>query len=287
MPPAWVPLTLLCALCWSLADVISKRLLKRHDARSVFWGRWGYALPFLILALPAVAVPPIGTLFWPVVAVSIPLEIAAGLLYVRAIQLSPLSLSVPLLAWTPVFTALAAWIFLGEVPSPRGGAGILLVAAGSYLLASGEGRGLLEPLAVLGRERGCRYMLIVAVIYSATSALGKIGVLHSAALFFGVVYTASVTATFMVFLLLTRKGLSPGDGDSRGLFWALGAAMAAMILLHFMAIEMTQVAYMISVKRSSLIFTVLLGWLFLHEARPGRRLAGAVVMCGGMALIIF
>jgi drug/metabolite transporter (DMT)-like permease len=40
------------------------------------------------------------------------------------------------------------------------------------------------------------------------------------------------------------------------------------------------------VKRSSLIFSVFLGWLFLGEERPGRRLAGAVVMCGGMALII-
>ena len=184
MPHLWVPLALLCALCWSIADAVTKRLLQQNDARTIFWGRWGYALPFLALTLPVVSMPTLGGLFWPAIGLSIPLEIAAGLLYVRAMQLSPISLSVPLLAWTPVFTALAAWLFLGEVPSLRGGAGIFLVAAGSYLLTSGEGRSLLEPLAVLGRERGCRLMLAVALIYSATSALGKIGVLNSSAPFF-------------------------------------------------------------------------------------------------------
>ena len=137
----------------------------------------------------------------------------------------------------------------------------------------------------MGREKGCRYMLAVALVYSATSNLGKVGVLSSSASFFGIAYTFAVAAVWFLYLLASGEWRT---GTDRGgvLLWVLGAAMAAMIVLHFTAIEMTQVAYMISVKRSSLIFSVFLGWIFLGEERPGRRLAGAAVMCGGMALII-
>ncbi len=285
MVPLWFVLSLLCAVFWSAADALSKRALRDHSLQSVFWARWAYAIPFLLPVFFVLPLPPLDPLFWVILGLSVPFEIAAGLLYLRALQLSPLSLTIPLLAWTPVFTALVSFVVLGEIPGPIGALGIALVVAGSYLLSWQGGRGLLEPIRALGRERGSLFMLAVAALFSVTSSLGKIGVQHSSPVTFGVVYTLLTASVFAVLVLLRQgKGALGGFTPSRWL-WAVGAASGVMILLHFTALELTKVAYMIAVKRTSLIFSVLLGLLFFGERMAPQRLLGAAVMLGGIVLL--
>ena len=179
--PPWFVLALLCALCWAGVDALCKRALREHRARAVLGARWWYALPALLAVFLYVPVPRLGKEFWLVIALSAPLEVAAMFLYLRAIALAPLSMTAPLLAWTPVFTAVVSAVALREMPERLRRAGIFLVVAGSWLLYSREGCGALEPLRSLARERGARLMLAVAVIFSVTSALGKVGLQHSSA----------------------------------------------------------------------------------------------------------
>ena len=141
-------------------------------------------------------------------------------------------------------------------------------------------------LAVLRREKGVRLMLAVALIFSVTSALGKLGVIYSSPSFFAFTYTLSVTLAFTL-LLATGRGLTSLPSlrpDWR--LCAVGGAAALMIIFHFTAIERTQAAYMISVKRSSLLFSVVLGRLLFDERKTGRRFLGAAVMSAGMLLLL-
>ena len=157
-------------------------------------------------------------------------------LYLRAIALAPLSLTAPLLAWTPVFTAVVSAVALREVPSAAGIAGVLLVAAGSWLLYAREGCTPLEPLRCLARERGARLMLAVALIFSATSALGKIGLTHSSAAFFGPVYVAALAVCLALTAVLRGEGRAMlAELRPNRWFFAIGAGVAAMTLLHFAA----------------------------------------------------
>ena len=66
----------------------------------------------------------------------------ASLLYVRAVTLSPLSLTIPYLGFTPVVAALVAFLLLGEIPRPQGLLGISLVVTGAVLLHLGGQEGL-------------------------------------------------------------------------------------------------------------------------------------------------
>jgi uncharacterized membrane protein len=283
--PVWFVLALLCALSWSAADAFSKRALREHALPAVLWVRWGYALPLLALAALSFPVPSLDPRYWLILALSTPLEIAAGLLYLRALQLSPMSLALPFLAWTPVFTALVSFAVLREIPGIMGASGIALVGAGSFILAW-EGRGgLAGMMGLLRRERGILFILAVAVIYSMTSTLGKIGVSYSSPSFFGLTYAIVVTAVYTAVVVFRGgvgavKALRPNRW-----FLAVGVSSGIMIILHFAALDLTQVAYMISVKRSSLIFSVLLGGAFFDEQKTGRRLVGAAVMSIGMLLI--
>jgi drug/metabolite transporter (DMT)-like permease len=286
VPPTWFVLALLCAICWSVADALCKRALREHPARAVLGARWWYALPPLLATLACVPVPSLDTRFWLVLAVSAPLEIAAMFLYLRAIALAPLSLTAPLLAWTPVFSAMVSAVALREVPSLAGLGGVLLVAAGSWILYAREGCTPLEPLRCLARERGVRLMLAVALIFSATSALGKVGLTHSSAAFFGPIYVAVLAVSLALTAVLRGEGREMvAELKPNRWFFAIGIGVAAMTVLHFAAIAMTQVAYMVAVKRSSLLVSVILGRVFFEERGLRRRLPGAAIMFAGVLLL--
>lgn len=282
----WVWIALLTAAALSTADALSKRALKDTDELVIVWVREGYALPFLALAFLFVPVPALDGRFWLSVAALLPLEITALVLYIRAIRLSPLSLTVPFLALSPVFIVLIAFIMLGERPSTNGFLGTILIALGAYLLnASRSSQGLLGPLKAIRDEPGSLLMIAVAFIYSITSTLGKVAVQHSSPVFFGFFYPFTLTVCLTA--VLAVKGRLPLVLSKPGEFLPIGLCTATMIVSHFIAISMTQVAYMISVKRTSLLLSVLWGRFLFKEENLRERLIGSAVMLAGVLLITF
>ena len=280
----WVFYALITAFSLATADAISKKALGRSNEYVIAWVREGYALPFLFLAFFFIDIPSLDRTFWLSLLLMIPLEIAAIILYVTAIKISPLSLTIPFLAVSPVFIILIAFLILGEVPDRSGLLGILLIVAGAYLLNIRTTReDLLGPIKAIRRERGSIFMIIVALIYSVTATLGKVAVQHSGPIFFGVFYPFLLTLILSV--VLWRKGLLPEVLSRPMTFLAIGIFTAIMILTHFKAISMTDVAYMISVKRASLVFSVLYGRVLFGEENIKERLTGSMLMIAGMVSI--
>jgi drug/metabolite transporter (DMT)-like permease len=228
---------------------------------------------------------------WPWLAVALPLEILAMVLYVLAIRDSPLSLTLPYLAFTPVFTSLTGYLLLGETLSGRGFLGILLVVLGAYGLnldqaAWARPGSWLAPIAAIGRERGSRYMLGVALIYGLTSVLGKGAMHYMPAQAFGPFYFMLLGAlTLLVFASREPASIRVVQRRSWGP-WLVAGLMALMVVTHFLALERVETAYMISVKRTSILFGILLGAWVIKETHLGRNLAAGMIMVAGVALII-
>jgi len=281
----WVLFALTTAFALSTADALSKRALRHTDDLVMVWVREGYAPPFLALAFLFVPVPKLDAVFWFTVAGLVPLEIIALILYIKAIRLSPLSLTVPFLAMSPVFIIFIAFAFLGELPDRSGVIGILLITAGAYMLnASASTQGILGPIRAILKEPGSILMLVVAVIYSVTSTLGKVAVQHSSPIFFGFFYPFTLTVVLTIFL--GAKGKLGHVFSKPATFIPIGLCTAAMIISHFIAISMTQVAYMIAVKRTSLVFSVIYGWLLFKEEKIKERLIGSGLMLAGVVMIL-
>ncbi len=69
-------------------------------------------------------------------------------------------------------------------------------------------------------------------------------------------------------------------------FFLIGAVfMALQEAPHFVSISMAPVAYMISVKRLSMIIGVIFGWGFFDQENVINRLAGAAIMLLGVIII--
>ena len=284
----WLPLSLLAALASATSDALLKRGFVHLSPFGMGAIRLAYTLPWLAAALLFIEWPAVDRTFFLAIACGLPLEILALLCYMRAIKVSPLSLTLPFLAFTPAFLVVSGRIILGETLTWRGILGIALIVAGSYCLHLSEMRsGFLQPFRAIAREPGSRLMLLVAAVYSVTSAIGKVGVLHSSPAFFGIVYFCSLGAAMLVMVPLV-PGTSVRSLGARPLAGlAVGAVYAVMVFSHMAAISMVQAAYMIAVKRTSLLVGVLYGALLFREGHIRQRLVGAAVMVAGVLVIGF
>jgi drug/metabolite transporter (DMT)-like permease len=282
----WLLFGLAAAIGDAGADAVTKRHLTHLSPYAMGLARFLFALPFLALVTLGLSRPALDAAFWWTVAAMVPLELTAMLMYMRALKVCHLSLCIPFLAFTPVFMILTGQVILGEGLNRWGLLGVVAIAGGSYILSLGsEWTGFWAPFKALARERGPGLMLGVALIYSFTAALFKKAVLHSDPAFFGVFYPMLLSGVMLGGYPLMRR---PGDAGLRSIWgWGLllGFFVALSILTVARGLALAPAAYMISVKRLSLLFSVVLGGMWLKERPFLPRLIGVTLMCGGVIII--
>ncbi len=286
----WLTLSLLCAISTASADAATKYWLSDYAAVELVAVRFGYSAVILAPLLLILPWPDLPAPFWHWVGSMVPLEILAMWLYMKAIRDTPLYLTLPYLAFTPVIVSLTGFLLLGERVSLVGWIGILSVVIGAYLLNARSATHRAPwsaPLRAVAYARGSRLMLAVAVLYSLTSVMGKGALQYAPPLFFAPFYSALLgLATLLLFrFVLPRPQTMHRARLPQHL--TIGMLMALMILSHFAAIEHAEVAYMIAVKRTSLLFGILYGTFLFKEPNPLRHLVSGTLMVGGVLLIAF
>lgn len=278
-------LTLISAITLAAMDAITKKVLSGSGREyAVGWLRLLMSLPLLIALFFFIERPPLDAGFYISFAAAMPFEILAFVLYIRALKVSPMSLTIPFLAFTPVFIVIVSFAILREIPTPSALAGIILIAIGGYTLNINHlSKGIFEPIKAVARERGAVMMLIVSICYAITSSLGKSAINHSSPLYFGITYHIALTAIYAPFAIRELGGLQVR------VYWVMalvGALSFIMIITHMLAMSMTNVAYMIAVKRTSFLFSVLYGHWFFKEENIKERMTGAVLMFSGFVLVV-
>jgi drug/metabolite transporter (DMT)-like permease len=285
MDYTWVFLSLTAAFTLATSDALTKKALTSHNEYIVAWLRLIFSLPLLlIIFFLFIPVPRLDNEFYTAFFLSLPLEILSIVLYIKALRLSPLSLTLPFLALTPVFLIFVSYVMLGEKVSFWGAMGILFIAAGSYTLhISKIKEGIFEPLRAITKERGSVLMIGVALIYSFTSSLGKMAIEHSSPLFFGITYFSALALFFTPIAIYKGekiRGRAVLSVLLPGVFYSL------MVVSHMIAISLAKVAYVISVKRMSLIIGVFYGYLFFKEKNIRERLTGSLLMVIGFIIVV-
>jgi uncharacterized membrane protein len=160
----WYFITILSGFCMAAADALTKKVSGRADALLLAWVREAYALPFLLPLLFFIKIPELDATFWIAMAICVAMAMISTVLYMRAIQVAPLSLTVPYLGLTPIFLLIIPSLVLGEQLTPVGILGVILVALGTYTLQLNRVKsGWLEPWLAIFKNRGSFYMLIVAI----------------------------------------------------------------------------------------------------------------------------
>jgi len=282
----WVLFAFLTALFRSLTDVAGKFGLKEMDEYIVAWALNFFSLPLLLPILFFIEIPEITPEFWLAIAVSGSLNVATAILYLKAIKLADLSLVIPLSTFTPLFLLITSPLIVGEFPNLFGFIGILLIVAGSYLLNIKEKKkGLLAPFKALLNNKGAQLMLLVAFIWSITSNFDKIGLQNSSPIFYGIMISIAITVGVTPFMLVkSRHNIKQIPKNLKTLI-PVGLFHGLMMIFHMIAISMTLVAYLISIKRTSALISVLFGTLLFKEKGLKERAIGAIIMILGVLCI--
>jgi uncharacterized membrane protein len=287
----WVIYALLSAFFVATTDPIAKRSLlsKRCDEYLVGYFAVFFSVPFLYAYAISGSPIELNSGLVKSLAVAMPLEVLATVLYYKALKATDISLSVPFIALTPVFIIITGFFMLGERVSPYGILGILLITAGVYSINIKEAKyGFIYPLKAVFFNRGSFYMVIVAFIYSLTSVLCKKVMIYSDLTSAPFLYNFSIViamAPLMAYRLF--KGHSRLKVDSNLVSYiAMGALSALSSLCFFKAFTMTSVAYVISIKRLSLLMSIGYGWFFFRERDIHIRFLSTFCMLVGVVLIL-
>ncbi len=282
----WFLFSFLTAFFESLKDVFSKKSLKNIDEYIIAWALVFFALPFLLPLLFFIDIPVIKVNFFGALILGGLLNLLTIILYVKAIKHSDLSIAIPMITFTPLFLLITSPLIVGEFPNLSGLIGILLIVIGSYTLNIKQRReGFLAPFRSLLKEKGPRLMLLVAFIWSITSNIDKIGVQSSSPIFWVIsigIFIASVMLPVVIYK--SRKNLHQISENYKVLV-PIGLFSALALIFQMTAINLTLVAYVISIKRTSAIMSVLFGYFIFKEKGLKERLAGVVIMVIGVLFI--
>lgn len=282
----WLVFAILTAFFESLKDVSSKHSLRSLDAYIVAWVANIFAVVFLIPLLLLAGIPKIDPQFWIALLIGGSLNVVSFTLYIRAIQIADLSLTVPLVTLTPLFLLFTSPLIVHENPTIADAIGILLIVIGSYVLNLRERKnGYFAPLRALIRNKGSRFMLMVAFIWSITSNFDKVGVVHSSPLLWSTaLYSYLAVGMFPIAVFNSRRKFNQILPNLKPLM-VIGLFHAIAITFQMIAVTYTLVTQVIAIKRMSALISVLFGHFLFHERGLQERLIGAAIMVSGVIVM--
>jgi len=274
------------ALFKSVQDYYLKRYCQKQSPYFLSAGFNLIAVPVLLVLLFIKGIPNINNGFYWSAFVAYAINAFTIILYIRALQISPLGVTIPMLAFTPAFLLLASPLILGEFPNSYGLAGILLIFAGSYVLNINLRKyGILYPIKKLWDDKGSRYMLLIAFLFSISSSTEKIAVRSSSPEFYLLLWFLFVGITAFISGIVKEPEKRTILHKETPLLFVIGMITLLFMYLHVNVIQMNIVVYAISIKRLSIFFSVIIGMVIFREKHGKEHLLGSLLMVLGTILI--
>ncbi|MFW5703586.1 MAG: EamA family transporter [Patescibacteria group bacterium] len=290
----WIALSLIVAVIDSISVAITKKATKTID-------EYAYLLLINIFFLPIAAVYVVffagipGYIpleFFLIIGLSSIIDVIGFSCAVKGIKRSHISLIGPVSAFYPVFVTIVSYLLLQESPTPLKLGGIGLVVVGSYLLHIQDVRnGIFQPFRELFSHQGVQLYLVSQIIWSVTPIAQKKAILMTVPQvpMFTSLVNFSLITLYLIPLALFHQPLRKVVSSSKGyvpLFILLGLLFFISDLSLYNAFILTNVAYVMSLVKVSVILTIIIGALVFKEERIRERLVGSLVMIAGTVLLV-
>jgi len=282
----WIVFALLNPLSEAIRSLISKKTSEKVDPIIIAW--FNYLLPFFLF-VPGVFFIELkfSIEFWTAVIISGIINLTATIFYNKALSCGNISSVMPMLSFTPLFMLLTSPILIGEFPNFYGLLGIILIVTGSYLLNfKSVKNGIFTPFKSLFKDKGTKYMLFVAFIWSISANFDKISI-KSSSVYQHLIFINIVVFSLMTLLIAYKKRFNKNMiFENKKSLLTISALAVSSFIFHMVALSLTLVAYVIALKRLSGLISVFFGYYFLNEEGIKERLLGAVIMFTGVVLIV-
>lgn len=213
---------------------------------------------------------------WPFLAVTSLLQLTYFVLLTAAYTRSDLSVVYPIArGGAPVLVLVAGVVVLGEGASAAQVVGVLLVAGGVLLVRGIGGQASSGDLSLA---------LAVAACIAAYTLLDQRGVRYASPVVYQELSMIPATIGFLA-LTLRRRGLAPVRRAVDIASVAAGLATFGAYVLVLAALSRAPAASVAAVRETSVVIATALASPLLHERVGAPRLAGAVLVVAGVALL--
>jgi drug/metabolite transporter (DMT)-like permease len=248
------------------------------------WGLLAISSVFYIPLLISTGVPDhFGSGFWPAVIARLFIDSAATLLFLKALQISELSVAVPMLSLTPIFVIFTSAALNHVWPTVGGVIGTLIVVGGVYALHFTRGhRSWTSPFRNIASHKGTLIILLVCVLWSFVAPLKRVGIDNSSVSFY--------TAFFQIFWAICFTPIAIwSDRHTFARLWRwsnlkkllpVGALDAAQIWTQNIALSLTLPVYTSTVRSTSILFAAIFGHYFFKEKLKGKLVPSLIIMVG-------
>jgi drug/metabolite transporter (DMT)-like permease len=231
------------------------------------------ALPFLfIYPLP----PPAA---WSYIFLSAVLQVGYSVFLVAAYRYGELGQVYPIVRGTvPLLVTLGGFVVAGDRLDPFQIAGVILIALGIMSLSLGKGRSSTSSIL---------FALATGAIIAAYATVDSIGVRRAGQ---SGAYTAWVLVLYGTFLPVAFIGMRRRfrvDFRASDTWKALGGGLVAMIAYGVVvaAFSLGPAGPITALRETSVVFAVLIGWLFLGEILTARRILASIIVTAGAILL--
>lgn len=210
---------------------------------------------------------------------------ASWLCYFKALQLGDINKVVPVDKSSVILTILLAFLFLNERVSPFSAAGVVLIAAGTFLMI--EKKDVQKPKTGQ-KKRWLLYAAGSAVFASLTSILGKIGISGVESNLGTAIRTAIVLLMAWAMVLITHKTPSLKAISRKELLFIClsGIATGASWLCYYRALQEGPASVVVPVDKLSILVTVTFSCFVFHERLSKKSGAGLVLIVAGTLFML-
>jgi len=130
--------------------------------------------------------------------------------------------------------------------------------------------------------------LLSAVFAALTSILAKVGIEDVDSTLATAIRTVAVVGMswLMVFITNTQSGISSISKKSWIFLILSGLATGASWLCYYKAIQMGDVSKVVPIDKLSVLFTLMLAFIFLHEEFNVKSLIGSILITAGTLFMV-
>lgn len=210
---------------------------------------------------------------------------ASWLCYFKALQLGDINKVVPIDKSSVVLTMLLALVLLGEGVSLWGGAGLVCIAAGTFLMIE-------KKETSSHTSQGSAWLLYAvgsAVFASLTSILGKLGISGVESNLGTAIRTGVVLVMAWVMVLAAGKAREVRDIPKKELLFIClsGIATGASWLCYYKALQEGPASVVVPIDKLSILVTVAFSFFVFHEKLSKRSGIGlALIVAGTLAMLL-
>ncbi len=220
--------------------------------------------------------------------------IGVGAFYCVMVSLKNLEISnaLPLLALTPGFVAVFAFLLLGESLKIIEIVGLFFLIAGTFILESKNFKELFIPFSVFIKSVYHRYIILALLLFTASSILDKfllikLNLSPISLTAFQHIYFAVLFSIIYLFFK-NKEQASSLEIKKNQLGWI---ALISVITIGYrytqiVAVSLASVALVLAIKRTSVFWATIIGGKLFNDKDLLKRSIAAVLILIGAILIL-